>query len=97
MAKIPRRAFIALCGGAVSGATMLASPPLVALAYPFAPPANGGAGGLGDGEDPSLLTLAEASTRIHARTLTSTQLTQDLLARIALYNPNVNAYITVTS
>jgi aspartyl-tRNA(Asn)/glutamyl-tRNA(Gln) amidotransferase subunit A len=47
------------------------------------------------GEDLTALTLTEASARIHARTLTSTELTQALLARIAIYNPKVNAYITV--
>ena len=41
------------------------------------------------------LTLTEASARIHARTVTSTQLTQAMLARIAVYQPKVNAYITV--
>ena len=43
------------------------------------------------------LSLTEASARIHARTVTSTQLTKALLARIAIYNPKVNAYITVMS
>ena len=42
-----------------------------------------------------LLSLTEASARIHARTVTSVQLTQALLTRIAAYNPKVNAYITV--
>jgi aspartyl-tRNA(Asn)/glutamyl-tRNA(Gln) amidotransferase subunit A len=48
-------------------------------------------------DPPSLttLTLTEASARIHARTLTSVQLTQALLDRISIYNPKVNAYITV--
>ncbi len=41
------------------------------------------------------LTLLEASTRVHNRTVTSTQLTKALLARIAVYDPKVNAYITV--
>lgn len=41
------------------------------------------------------LTLLEASTRIHNRTVTSTQLTNALLARIGIYDPKVNAYITV--
>ena len=41
------------------------------------------------------LTLTEASARIHARTVTSTQLTEAMLARIAVYQPKVNAYITV--
>ena len=97
MAKISRRGFTALFGGAVSSAAILASRPLAALTHPFAPPAKSGVESPGDSEDLSLLTLTEASSRIHAGTLTSTQLTHALLARIALYNPKVNAYITVTS
>ena len=41
------------------------------------------------------LTLAEASRRIHAMEITSTQLTQALLDRIGIYNPKINAFITV--
>jgi len=41
------------------------------------------------------LSLAEASARIHARTVTPIQLTQACLARIEVYNPKVNAFITV--
>jgi len=43
----------------------------------------------------ALLTLAEASARIRARTVTPTQLTQACLARIRVYNPKLNACITV--
>jgi aspartyl-tRNA(Asn)/glutamyl-tRNA(Gln) amidotransferase subunit A len=46
-------------------------------------------------EDLAGLSLAEASARIHARTVTPTQLTQACLARIEVYNPKVNAFITV--
>jgi len=46
-------------------------------------------------EDLSRLSLAEASRRIHAKTITPTQLTEACLARIAVYNPKVNAFITV--
>jgi aspartyl-tRNA(Asn)/glutamyl-tRNA(Gln) amidotransferase subunit A len=41
------------------------------------------------------LTLADASRRIHAHQLTSTELTQAFLDRIAIYNPKLNAFITV--
>ena len=41
------------------------------------------------------LTLSEASRRIHAGEVTSTELTQALLDRIAIYNPKINAFITV--
>ncbi len=47
------------------------------------------------GDDLTGLTLLEASTRIHNRTVTSTQLTRAMLARIAVFDPKVNAYITV--
>ncbi len=40
-------------------------------------------------------TLAEASARIRARTLTPTQLVEACLARIDTYNPKLNAFITV--
>jgi aspartyl-tRNA(Asn)/glutamyl-tRNA(Gln) amidotransferase subunit A len=41
------------------------------------------------------LTLSEASRRIHSGEVTSTKLTQALLDRIAIYNPKINAFITV--
>ena len=41
------------------------------------------------------LSLAEASKRIRARQVSSVELTQALLDRIKVYNPKVNAYITV--
>jgi aspartyl-tRNA(Asn)/glutamyl-tRNA(Gln) amidotransferase subunit A len=46
-------------------------------------------------EDLSRLSLSEASARIHARTVTPTQLTEACLARIHTYNPKLNAFITV--
>jgi aspartyl-tRNA(Asn)/glutamyl-tRNA(Gln) amidotransferase subunit A len=47
------------------------------------------------GEDLTALTLVEASARVHDRTVTPTQLTKALLARISVYNPKINAFITV--
>ncbi len=41
------------------------------------------------------LSLTEASARLQNRTVTSVQLTQAMLHRIKIYNPKVNAYITV--
>jgi len=56
----------------------------------------GAAAALADSsEDLSRLSLAEASARIRARTLTPTQLTEACLARIQTYNPKLNAFITV--
>jgi aspartyl-tRNA(Asn)/glutamyl-tRNA(Gln) amidotransferase subunit A len=46
-------------------------------------------------QDLAALTLAEASARIKAGTVTPTQLTEACLARIATYNPKLNAFITV--
>src|SRR5213594_717537 len=42
------------------------------------------------------LTLAEASARLRAGTVTSTDLVKACLARIDVYNPKVNAFITIT-
>jgi aspartyl-tRNA(Asn)/glutamyl-tRNA(Gln) amidotransferase subunit A len=42
------------------------------------------------------LTLAEVSARIRARTVTSTDLVNACLARIEIYNPKLDAFITVT-
>lgn len=41
------------------------------------------------------LSLSEASRRMHARQVTSVELTRAVLDRIKVYNPKVNAYITV--
>ena len=41
------------------------------------------------------LTVAEASSRLHAGEITSTQLTQACLDRAKLFNPKINAYITI--
>jgi aspartyl-tRNA(Asn)/glutamyl-tRNA(Gln) amidotransferase subunit A len=41
------------------------------------------------------LSLSEASRRIHAREVTSVELTQAVLDRIKIYNPKINAFITV--
>jgi aspartyl-tRNA(Asn)/glutamyl-tRNA(Gln) amidotransferase subunit A len=41
------------------------------------------------------ISLTEAAARMRARTVTSRQLTEACLERIATYNPKVNAYITV--
>jgi aspartyl-tRNA(Asn)/glutamyl-tRNA(Gln) amidotransferase subunit A len=48
-----------------------------------------------DLEDLTNLSLTEAVSRIRSRTVTPTQLTQACLARIDVYNPKLNAFITV--
>jgi aspartyl-tRNA(Asn)/glutamyl-tRNA(Gln) amidotransferase subunit A len=56
----------------------------------------GAVAALGDAKDDlAAMTLAEASARIRARTVTPTQLVEACLARIQVYNPKVNAFITV--
>ena len=47
-------------------------------------------------ENLSSLTLSEAAARLRARSITPVQLTEACLARIATYNPKLNAFITVT-
>src|SRR5271155_392750 len=50
----------------------------------------------GQGSDElARLSLAEASARIRARSVTPQQLVEACLARIQIYNPKVNAFITV--
>ena len=46
-------------------------------------------------EDLAELSLAEASARLRGGRVTSTQLTEACLARIATYNPKLNCFITV--
>ena len=41
------------------------------------------------------ITLSEASRRLRSKETTSTQLTQACLDRIEIYNPKINAFITV--
>src|SRR5579863_3367788 len=46
-------------------------------------------------DDLTQLSLAEASARLRARSVTPTQLVEACVARIQIYNPKVNAFITV--
>ena len=46
-------------------------------------------------EDLAAMSLAEASAKIRAKTVTPSQLTEACLARIQTYNPKINAFITV--
>ena len=49
----------------------------------------------GTSDDLAGLTLSEASRRLRSKETTSTQLTQACLDRIKIYNPKINAFITV--
>jgi aspartyl-tRNA(Asn)/glutamyl-tRNA(Gln) amidotransferase subunit A len=89
MAILSRREFtMSVLGAAAtaarSGAAPLAQTSRLAAAAPAAAP-----------EALAALTLAEASSRIRAGTVTSIELVQACLARIDVYNPKVNAFITV--
>jgi aspartyl-tRNA(Asn)/glutamyl-tRNA(Gln) amidotransferase subunit A len=77
--SLTRRDFSRLIGASAATAALASWPSALAADTP----------------DLSALSLTEASARIHARTVTSVQLTQALLDRIAIYNPKVNCYITV--
>src|SRR5258708_6667797 len=46
-------------------------------------------------EELTSLTLADASAKIHSGAITSVQLTEACLARIAVYDPKLDAFITV--
>jgi aspartyl-tRNA(Asn)/glutamyl-tRNA(Gln) amidotransferase subunit A len=47
------------------------------------------------GEQLTALSLTEASTKIHDRSVTPTQLTKAILDRIETYDPKLNSFITV--
>lgn len=87
MRKISRRDFTAMCSGALAMGGLLASWP--------ASVAEAASGSDATDDELTGLSLSEASARIHNRSVTSTQLTKALLARIAVYDPKTNAYITV--
>jgi aspartyl-tRNA(Asn)/glutamyl-tRNA(Gln) amidotransferase subunit A len=72
---------------AVHAAVSTAAQPASAKASP--PPA-------GASDALAGLTLEEASARIKAGKVSSTELVQACLARIDIYNPKINAFITVT-
>jgi aspartyl-tRNA(Asn)/glutamyl-tRNA(Gln) amidotransferase subunit A len=61
---------------------------------------SGGSGGkaasAGSADTLAGLTLAEASARLRAGAVTSVDLVNACLARIDVYNPKINAFITVT-
>jgi len=89
MAKISRREFASLCGGALAVSGLTVTWPRTARAAETADNSS---------EDQlASLSLVEASARIHSKAVTPTQLTKAVLARIAVYDPKINAYITVMS
>jgi len=87
MKKISRREFTTMCGGAFAAGSVMAGWPHMLSASTAAAHATD--------DELASLTLLEASNRIQNRSVTSVQLTKALLSRIGVYDPKVNAYITV--
>lgn len=87
MAWISRREFASLCGSVLAVNGVVAAWP--GMAEALAP--------IDVASDDQLasLTLVEASAKIHNRSLTPTQLTNAVLARISVYDSKLNSYITV--
>jgi aspartyl-tRNA(Asn)/glutamyl-tRNA(Gln) amidotransferase subunit A len=88
MGRITRREFASLCTGTLAMGSLF-------VAFPGAAGAASEQTGDPAGEALTALTLSEASARIRKHSVTSTQLTKALLARIGVYNPKLDAYITV--
>jgi aspartyl-tRNA(Asn)/glutamyl-tRNA(Gln) amidotransferase subunit A len=84
---LSRREFAKLSGRAIVAGGTLAALPFVAETFGYADEPVGG--------PLAALTLTEASAKIHDQSVTSTQLTNAVLDRIAIYNVKINAYITV--
>jgi aspartyl-tRNA(Asn)/glutamyl-tRNA(Gln) amidotransferase subunit A len=84
MAKVSRREFSRICGGVALSATLMKAWP--ALAQPMA---------AADADKLTSLSLTEVSAMIRDRRVTSTELVKALLVRIDIYNPKVDAYVTV--
>jgi len=83
--QLTRRGFNLLCGTAIVAETISSSWKAFGLT-------------IGDGLEADKLagmSITEASAKIHAKTLTSTELVKALLERISIYNPKINCYITV--
>jgi aspartyl-tRNA(Asn)/glutamyl-tRNA(Gln) amidotransferase subunit A len=92
MTSLSRREFTVTMLGAAAAATRGA----VEVSAQTESPASSPARGRSAPETLAGLTLSEASARIKAGTVTSTELVNACLARIDIYNPKVNAFITIT-
>jgi aspartyl-tRNA(Asn)/glutamyl-tRNA(Gln) amidotransferase subunit A len=91
MRQISRREFTVSVLGAAAAATRVAAARQQSGSAP-----RSTAMSRSDADIVAGLTLAEASARIKAGQVTSTDLVNACLARIDIYNPKVNAFITVT-
>ncbi|HEX2585067.1 MAG TPA: amidase, partial [Steroidobacteraceae bacterium] len=86
--SLSRRNFSKLIGSAVLADIFFTALPAVGKAL---------AGANDAGSPLTAKSLSEVSAMIHSGTVTSKQLVQALLDRIALYNPKINCYVTVTA
>ena len=80
--RLTRREFTALAPGALAGFAL----PRFQRPGAIDPPSRA---------DLTALTLAEASARLRTGAVTSVQLTEACLARLAIYEPKLDAFITV--
>lgn len=78
--KMTRREFTAVAAGAAAVQAFSRS---------------GFASSIASSSDPSTLTLTEAAAAVRAGTVTATQLTDATLARIAVFDPKLDAFIIV--
>ena len=94
MTPLSRREFTVFVLGAAAAATRVTqAAPLWRATRPTQAPGRASA----DARDAlAALTLAEAAARLRAGTVTSVDLVNACLSRIDIYNPKVNAFITVT-
>src|SRR5436189_2507413 len=90
MRTVSRREFTLSVLGTAAAATARAT----SAVQPISPSAT--RGGPAAADSLAALTLAEASERIKAGTVSAIDLVNACLARIDVYNPKVNAFITVT-
>jgi aspartyl-tRNA(Asn)/glutamyl-tRNA(Gln) amidotransferase subunit A len=86
MGTLSRRDFTKLCGNAMMAGGTMATWPLFAGFANAEEPAGGPLTGL---------SLTEASSKIHDRSVTPTELTKAVLERIDVYDSKLNSYITV--
>src|SRR5437762_2616685 len=91
MLRLSRREFTLSVLGAAAASRVGA-----ATAPGLQAPATQAGHAAGTGDTLAGLTLSEAATRIKAGTVTSTDLVNACLKRIEIYNPKINASITVT-
>jgi aspartyl-tRNA(Asn)/glutamyl-tRNA(Gln) amidotransferase subunit A len=90
--EITRRKFNILTGGAMAWQAL----PGNSFALPAEGPGGNSGRVSGGNTELASLALAEAAARLRARQVTSVELTQACLERIDIYNPKLDAFITLT-